>query len=123
MNDPDSALIHPKTHPVGWVCTMILSACKLPRLGCRSNTAGAHFDSYRVAFSDHCDRLQVWVEAAACMAVREANCIPEDWAFAARSALSHACMPPTNWIVNKRYLYAMGEQPLSLSGQPTALKQ
>lgn len=74
------------------------SAYLLARLDRRSDTAGTHLHFDRLAVFEPRHRLQVWVEAAAGVPLREANRIAERWAFAALSALSHERMPPTAYL-------------------------
>ncbi len=89
-----SRTINTKTHPGGWV-SIERSEHALAGLDRRSDTAGTQLHLDRFTVLHPCHRLEIWVEAAAGMSVREADRIAERWARAALSAFRHEWMPPT----------------------------
>lgn len=82
-----------QAHPCGWACVN-RSDDELAGLGRRSDAASADLHFSWLAFLDNRHRLQVRVEAAARMPLREADRIAEGRAFTAVSALCHERMPP-----------------------------
>ncbi len=82
-----------QTHPRGWVCVERYGLV-LAGFGSRPDAAGAKLHFRRLAFLDNRHPLQVWVEAAAGMPLREADRIAEGRAFTAVSAFCHERMPP-----------------------------
>ena len=82
-----------KTHPGGWAnCEQL--AGDLAGFASRPNAAGTMLHLRRLAVLDNRDRLQIWVEAAARVPLREADRVTKGRAFAAVSAFCHERMPP-----------------------------
>ena len=112
-----------KTHPDGWASTE-RSERGLAGLDRRSDAAGTHLHLNRLAVLHPRNRLQVRVEAAAGVPVREANCITETWAFAALSAFRHEWLPPTAYdLLGRRIRMCNGRAAVTPVGQATALRQ
>lgn len=112
-----------KTHPHGWASTE-RSELLLAGLDRRSDAAGTHLHFDRLAVLLPRNRLQVRVEAAARVPVREANCIAETRAFAALSAFCHEWMPPTAYgLLRRRIRMCNGRAAVTRGGQATALRQ
>ena len=82
-----------QAHPCGWACVE-RSVDGLAGFGRRSDAASADLHFSRLAFLDNRHRLQVGVEAAARMPLREADRIAEGRAFTAVSAFCHERVPP-----------------------------
>lgn len=82
-----------QTHPHGWVwhepCEQWLAG-----LGCRPDAPRTQLFFRRLTVLDPRNRLQVRVEAAARVPLREADRIAEGRAFAAVSAFCHERVPP-----------------------------
>ena len=112
-----------KTHPDGWASTE-RSRHLLAGLDRRSDAAGTHLHLNRLAVLNPRNRLQVRVEAAAGVPVREAHCVAETWAFAALSAFRHEWLPPTAYdLLGRRIRMCNGRAAVTPTGQATALRQ
>jgi hypothetical protein len=111
-----------KTHPQGWAWIQ-RGEHTLAGFNRRSDATGTQLHFGRLAVLNPRNRLQVWVEAAASMPVREADRIAERWAFAALSAFSHEWMPPTAYGFLRRMIRVCnGRAAVTLYGQATALR-
>ena len=82
-----------QTHPRRWVWNTRFEQ-GLADFRCRPNATRTQLYLQRLAVLDPRNRLEVGVEAAACVPVRKADRITEGRAFAALSALRHVGMPP-----------------------------
>jgi hypothetical protein len=112
-----------KTHPQGWA-SIERSEHGLAGLDRRSDAAGTHLHLHRLAVLNPRNRLEIGVEAAAGVPVREADRIAETWAFAALSAFRHEWMPPTAYgLVKQRIRMCNGRAAVTRAGQATALRQ